>query len=204
MDLVGERWGLLVMRELLLGPTRFTDLRTGLPHASPNVLSERLRELERGAIVKRRKLPPPAGSSVYELTDWGRELGPIVMALGGWAIRSPSFPEDAPVGVDSVVLGMTSLFDGDAAEGLDATLELRLEEDPFRIRIADGKMELDRGRAEDPDATIETDVETLRDLLWQRRELPKALKAGDIKVEGDRRAVSRFVGLFTLPEPAVV
>ena len=202
MDLVGERWGLLVVRELLLGPKRFTDLRAGLPNASPNVLSERLRELERGAIVRRRKLPPPAGSSVYELTDWGRELGPIVLALGGWAVRSPSFPEDAPVGVDSAILGMTSLFDPDAAEGFDATLELGLDDDRFRVRVADGKIEIDRGPVEDPDAVIETTVETLHEVIWQRLEVAKAVRDGEIRIEGDRRAASRFVGLFPLPEQA--
>ena len=89
LDVVGERWALLVVRELLLGPKRFTDLRDGLPNASPNVLAQRLRDLEDGAIVQRRKLPPPAGSSVYELTDWGRELKPVIISLGTWAIRSP-------------------------------------------------------------------------------------------------------------------
>ena len=202
MDLVGERWGLLVVRELLLGPKRFTDLRAGLPKASPNVLSERLRELERGAIVRRRKLPPPAGSSVYELTDWGRELGPIVLALGGWAVRSPSFPEDAPVGVDSAILGMTSLFDPDAAKGFDATLELGLDDDRFRVRVAKGKIEIDRELTENPDAVIETSVETLHEIIWQRLELAKAVRDGAIRIEGDRRAASLFVGLFPLPEQA--
>jgi DNA-binding HxlR family transcriptional regulator len=97
LDLVGERWALLVVRELLLGPKCYTDLRTGLPNASPNVLSERLRELERARIVRRRKLPPPAGSRVYELTDWGVELEQIVISLGRWAARSPTPPGDAPI-----------------------------------------------------------------------------------------------------------
>src|SRR3954452_14710840 len=82
LDVVGERWALLVVRELLLGPKRFTDLRRGLPNASTSILTERLRELEQGGVVRRRKLPPPAGASVYELTDWGRELEPIVTQLG--------------------------------------------------------------------------------------------------------------------------
>src|SRR5438093_1844621 len=85
LDLVGERWALLVVRELLLGPKRFTDLKRGLPNASPNVISERLRELERAGVVKREKLPPPASSRVYALTDWGRELEDTVLSLGRWA-----------------------------------------------------------------------------------------------------------------------
>src|SRR6266498_1732289 len=85
LDVVGERWALLVVRELLLGPKRYTDLRRGLPNASPNVLSQRLGELERAGVVRRHKLPPPAGSRVYELTDWGLELEQIVISLGRWA-----------------------------------------------------------------------------------------------------------------------
>ena len=113
LDVIGERWALLVVRELLLGPKRFTDLRAGLPNASPNVLSQRLRELEQAGVVERRKLPPPAASSVYELTTWGHELKPILLAAGSWALRSPSFDVDAPVGTDSVILGLATFFDPD-------------------------------------------------------------------------------------------
>ena len=147
LDLVGERWALLVVRELLLGPKRFTDLRDGLPNSSPNVLSQRLRELEDAAIVRRRKLPPPAGSWIYELTDWGRELKPIVISLGTWAIHSPSFPRDAPVGTDSVILALGTFFDGDAAGDLSARYELRLSENTFRVLIADREIDVDRGAA---------------------------------------------------------
>src|SRR3712207_6281242 len=111
LDLVGERWALLVVRELLLGPKRFTDLKKGLPNASPNVLSQRLRELEQAGVVRRDKLPPPAGSRVYALTDWGRGLEDIVMALGHWAARSPSPPRDVPIGADSTVLALQARFD---------------------------------------------------------------------------------------------
>jgi DNA-binding HxlR family transcriptional regulator len=202
LDLVGERWALLVVRELVLGPKRFTDLRGGLPNTSPNVLAQRLRELEQTGIVRRRRLPPPVGSSVYELTEWGRELEPIVRALGRWALRSAAFPEDAPVSVDSVALALTSLFDAETAEGFSAVLELRLGEDRFWVRIADGEIEVRRGEAEDPDAIIEADVEALRGVLWQGAELSDALREGDIRTAGDRRAVTRFVRLFAQPDPA--
>src|SRR4051794_40586324 len=92
LDVVGERWALLIVRELLLGPKRYTDLRRGLPNASPNVLSERLRELEQAGVVQRRKLPPPASSRVYELTEWGLDLEEVVQSLGSWASRSPMPP----------------------------------------------------------------------------------------------------------------
>src|SRR3954464_16003618 len=95
LDLIGERWALLVVRELLLGPKRFTDLRAGLPNVSPNVLAQRLRALERVGVVRRRKLPPPAASRVYVLTDWGEDLEPVITQLGRWGARPPLRPGDA-------------------------------------------------------------------------------------------------------------
>jgi DNA-binding HxlR family transcriptional regulator len=202
LDVVGERWALLVVRELLLGPKRFTDLRAGLPNASPNVLSQRLRELEQAAIVRRRRLPPPAGSSVYELTDWGRELKPIAISLGSWALRSPSFPQDAPVGDDSVVLALQTFFDPAAAEGLTARYELRLGESIYRVRIADQTIEAAHGSDDAADAIVETDAGTLSAVIWNGRELSDALRAGDLTIEGDRRAVTRLLRLFPRPQPA--
>ena len=202
LDLVGERWALLVVRELLLGPKRFTDLQDGLPNASPNVLTQRLRELEQAGIVRRRKLPPPAGSWIYELTDWGRDLKPVVLSLGTWALRSPSLPADAPVGTDSVILALGTFFDAEAAGDLNARYELRLGEHSFAVGIADHAIDVDRGTVDDPDAIIETDPETLSALIWERRDLAGALRAGDITIEGDRAAVSRFLELFPPPRPA--
>ena len=201
LDLVGERWALLVVRELLLGPKRFTDLRGGLPTASTNVLSQRLRELEQAGIVRRRKLPPPAGSSVYELTDWGRELKPIVLSLGTWAVRSPSFPDDAPVGTDSVVLALGTFFDADAAGDLSARYELRLDDNTFHVTITGGTIELDRGPAQDPDAIIETDPVTLSAVIWNGRELTDALRTGDLRIDGDRGVVEHLLGLVPKPDP---
>jgi DNA-binding HxlR family transcriptional regulator/putative sterol carrier protein len=202
LDLVGERWALLVVRELLLGPKRHTDLRRGLPNASPNVLSERLRELERAGVVRRRKLPPPAGSRVYELTDWGRGLEEIVLSLGRWAARSPSRPSDAPIGVDSIALAFRTLFDAGAAQGLRASYEVRLGEDGFRVEVADSEIEVARGDADQPDATIDTDTGTLDAVLWGGRSLADAQRAGKITIEGDKAAVERFVRLFPMPDPA--
>jgi DNA-binding HxlR family transcriptional regulator len=201
LDLVGERWALLVVRELLLGPKRFTDLRAGLPNASPNVLSQRLRELEQATIVRRRKLPPPAGSSVYELTDWGRELETVLQMLGLWAMQSPSFPHGAPVGVDSVILAIRTFFDAEAATGLEARFELRLAEHTFHVVIADGRMELGRGPAGAPDTVIATDAGTLSSVLWEGRELDDALRAGDLEITGEPHLAARFVTLFPQARP---
>ncbi len=202
LDLVGERWALLVVRELLLGPKRFTDLRAGLPGASSNVLAQRLRELERAGVVRRRKLPPPAASRVYELTDWGLELEPVILQLGRWGARSPSRPRDAAIGIDSIILALRTMFDPRAADGVRASYELRLGEDRFRAVVADGRFEIARGSADRPDATIETEPGTLAALVFGGRQLAEALRLRDIKIEGDESVVARFLTLFPLPEPA--
>jgi DNA-binding HxlR family transcriptional regulator/putative sterol carrier protein len=202
LDLVGERWALLVVRELLLGPKRFTDLKRGLSNASPNVISERLRELERAGVVKRDKLPPPASARVYALTDWGRDLEETVMSLGRWAARSPSLPREAPIGADSVVLALKARFDPDAAERVRASYDLRLGEDRFRIAVSGEAIEIARGGADQPDARVDTDPGTLTAVLWNGGSLAEALRAGELRIEGDKAAVERLVRLFPLPEPA--
>ena len=177
LDLVGERWALLIVRELLLGPKRFTDLKAGLPGASPNVLAQRPRELEEAGVVRRRKLPPPAASRVYEVTDWGMELEPVLTGLGRWGARSPSKPRDAAMGVDSLVLYFRTMFDSRPAEGLAARYELRLGEDRFRAEIADGRFEISRGSAELPNAVIGTDPAKLAGLVYVDRIPAEALHA---------------------------
>ncbi|MFL5847912.1 MAG: winged helix-turn-helix transcriptional regulator [Solirubrobacteraceae bacterium] len=203
LDLVGERWALLVVRELLLGPKRYTDLRRGLPGASPNVLSQRLRELESGGVIRRRQLPPPAASRVYELTDWGRDLDEIVLSLGGWAARSPTPLPDGPiVSVDSVILALRGRFDPAAAKGLRTSYELRLGDDRFRIEVAEDKIGAARGNADQWDAIIDTDADTLAAVLWGGRRLADAQRAGELTIEGDRAAARRFFRLFPVPGPA--
>jgi len=204
LDLVGERWALLVVRELLLGPKRFTDLRSGLPNASPNVLAQRLRGLEAAGVVRRGKLPPPAASKIYELTEWGRDLEPVIIALGRWGVRSPTKPPDAELGVDSLILSFRTMFDPGQAEGLSACYEFRLGENRFRAEVAEGRLEIERGSAEAPDATVEADSGTLAALVYDDLELDDALSSGDLRIEGDREAVERFLALFPLPELAGV
>jgi DNA-binding HxlR family transcriptional regulator len=152
LDLVGERWALfLVVRELLLGPKRFADLRAGISKASPNVLAQRLRELERAGVVHRRRLPPPAASRVYELTEWGMELEAVVVSLGRWGDTSPARPREVELlGVDSLILSLRTMFDPRAAKGLEASYELRLGEDTFRAVVTDGRFEVDRGAPRGP------------------------------------------------------
>lgn len=202
LDVVGERWALLVVRELLLGPKRFTDLRTGLPHASSNILSERLRDLEQGGVIQRRKLPPPAASTVYELTEWGRELEPIVTKLGAWGARSPFPPDSREIGPDSIVLALRSLFDPEAAGELDAGYELRIGEQRFHVDVAGGEVELGRGPAEDPVAAIAvTDAPTLGTVLGGQLPLDDAIASGAVQLDGSKQAAKRFLRLFPMPEP---
>jgi len=202
LDRVGERWALMIVRELVLGPKRFTDLRSGLPHASPNVISERLRELEAAGILRRRTLPPPAGSRVYELTAWGAELEAVLCALGRWGARAPLAPEDVGMSEDAHILSLRTLFDPELAGDVAVTLQLNLGDERFQAKVADGVLEIERGQAAAPEATVTTGHGTLLALAHRSLELRDAIATGDLEIEGDENAVKRFVCLFTLPEPA--
>ena len=202
LDRVGERWALMIVRELVLGPKRFTDLRAGLPNASPNVLSQRLRSLEQDGVVRRRKLPPPAGSRVYELTEWGRELEPVLTALGRWGARAPDPPPEHGMSLDAHILSLTTLFDPDLAQDFSASLDLRLGEQRFRAEVSDGRLVVEPGEARAPDAIVRTEAGTLLGLAHRRIDLDESMSAGDIEIEGDRELVARFLGFFPLPEPA--
>ena len=199
LDVVGERWALLVVRELLLGPKRFSDLRTGLPHVGPDVLSQRLRELEQAGLVRRDRLPPPAGSRVYELTERGHELEPVVLALGRWGSRAPFAPGRRELGVDSLVLALKTLYDPSRADGLiGTTFALHLGESRFTVRVAP-ELEAARELAEHPAATISATPGVLQSVLWHERPAREALRTGELTIDGDRRAGERFLRLFPLP-----
>ena len=201
LELVGERWAILILRELSYGPKRFTDIRSGLPAASPNVLSQRLRELEAHGIVGRRTLAPPAASKVYELTEWGRELEPTLRSLGRWAARSPHFPDSGHFSPSSLAMNLESMFLGEKASGIEATIGLVLGEESFLLRIAGGSLEVERADVDEADAIVATDPMTLVGILYYGEELAAAEKTGVIRIEGDRTAVERLPGLFELPVP---
>ena len=202
LDLVGERWTLLIVRELLLGPKRFTDLREGLPGISSNILADRLEMLEMSGVARRRTLPPPAGSKVYELTDWGRELETVVAAIGRWGVRSPWRSEEDEIGVDGLMVSFKTMFDPEVARDFDARYEVVLGDQGFGLEVEDGSIRVYRGAPTDQDVRIETDVDTLAALVYEDGDLDEALRAGEIEIEGDRSAVERLMGLFQLPEPA--
>lgn len=198
LDLIGERWALLVVRELLLGPKRFSDLRAGLPHLSADVLSQRLRELEEAGVVRRAKLPPPAASRVYELTDWGRELEPVVISLGRWGSRGPFPDTDTPLGADALMIALKTLFDPALTDGSESEIEITLGEHRFRAQVAGRSLNLARGTAKQPDARVESDPATLAAVLWHGRRVAE----GNVRIEGDRKAAERFLALFPAPHPA--
>jgi DNA-binding HxlR family transcriptional regulator len=196
LDVIGERWGLLVVRELLLGPKRFTDLRAGMPNLSPDVLSQRLRELEQAGVLRRDRLPAPIASQVYELTDWGRELEPVVLGLGRWGSRAPFPPGDATLGIDSLVLALKTLYDPGRTDGLvGSSFELRLGDQRFVARPQGGRLDVTRGAATDPDATIAADPGTLEHILWHG----DPLSTEELSITGDRQAAVRFLTMFPLP-----
>ena len=168
LDVIGERWALLIVRELLLGPKRFNDLLAGLAGASPNVISQRLRELTGSGVIRHRDLGPPARVRVYELTDWGRELEPVVLHLGRWGTRAP-LPEDARWGLDSLLLALQATADPAAVTG---RYELRVGAEVFTVDGTSGSVRVRRGPADDPGATVTTDADTFRAVAFGQRPSP--------------------------------
>lgn len=203
LNLVGERWALLVVRELLLGPKRFTDLRSGLPGISANILAQRLRELDDAGIVRHDRLPPPASHQIYELTPYGRELESVIEAFGRWALRSPSLTMDGPRSTDSQLLILRMLFSPTAAKGVTADLGLYVDGECFHVRVADQRMLLARGLPGQPDATIEARIPALHALFGGQRSLDDLVQSGDVRVTGDRELVARLPHLFVCPRDAV-
>ena len=200
LDLVGERWALLVMRELMLGPKRFGDLRESLPGISANVLTQRLEGLEAVGVLTRRKLPPPASVQVYELTDWGYESEPIFQALGRWAARSPLHDPTLPFSAASFLLSLRTMLDASRAEGLDARIGFRLSEsETFLAHLADGRIEIARGPVDDADLIFTGTPPVVAGAIYGGQPLEALERAGALKVEGDRALAGRFLRLFPLP-----
>jgi DNA-binding HxlR family transcriptional regulator len=204
---VGERWALLVVRELMFGPKRYADVRRGLPAMSENVLSQRLRELERTGLVLRRRLGPPSSAWVYELTARGRELEPVLTALARWGTRVPlSAASTRDLSVDALVFALKTTFDAEAAGALRTTCQLRLGADRFHAEVADGQFRVARGEIDNADVTIAATAPTLQRLVFGDRSLADAEQVGDAAVEGDHQAAEHLLRCFrhTVPfTPAV-
>jgi DNA-binding HxlR family transcriptional regulator/putative sterol carrier protein len=199
LELVGERWALLLVRDLILGPKRFTDLRCGLPRIPTNVLSARLKELEDAGIVRRRVLPRPLAGVVYELTEYGSELEDVLLRLGLWGARSLGEPRaEEIVTADSLMLALRATFRPEAARRLRVSYELRLGEIVFHARVENGVLEVAKGPLADADLTLETDL-TLRLLMSGELSPAEAVKSGKVRLSGNRELLERFVEIFHIP-----
>ncbi|MDX3911658.1 MAG: helix-turn-helix domain-containing protein [Sphingobium sp.] len=199
LDLIGDRWAIPVMREMLLGARRFSDIRTALPGLSANVLTQRLEELEAASIVQRRKLPPPASVQVYELTQWGLESEGLIKALGRWASRSPH-KEPGPMSPVSVILSMRTMFSADRAGDMRATIGLHFGPETYRAEIAGGAITVDRGEIDDVDALFSGDQNALIASLYGG--VPLGDVSDRLTATGNPDLIDHFMHLFPLPPAA--
>jgi DNA-binding HxlR family transcriptional regulator len=199
LDLVGERWALLVIRELMLGPKRFGDLRADLPGISANVLTQRLEGLEAAGVLVRRKLPPPASAQVYELTPWGYEAEPIFQTLGRWAARSPAHDPTLPLSAVSLFLSFRTMFDSLRAQGLKVRVGFRIGAETFLVRIENDEVEVGRAEIDAADAIISGAAPIIAAAVYGGVLLDQFETQGVLKISGDRALAERFVTLFVLP-----
>lgn len=200
LDIVGERWSLLVVRELLLGPKRFTDLQQALPTASPNALSDRLRELADAGVVRRRQLPPPGNVRVYELTAWGRGLEPIVVALGTWALAAPPTAEQVFVSADSAMLSIRTFF-VPTPEQPEVSLRIELRDHGsagmFGVRLTSAGAKVAHEPPEEPDAVLVTTTDALL-AAFGSDDVAGLIAAGGV-ITGDHEAVRHLVSGVRVP-----
>ena len=199
-ELIGERWSALVMREMMFGPRRFTDLRAGLPAISAKVLTERLEGLERAGLVQRRQLPPPVASQVYELTPLGRAADEVLLAMCRWAFAVPGWDRALPTSSAALLLGMRALFDADAAAGLSLLGAICIGGDMFRVSIAERCFAAERGEVADAQFVIDApSTGPLRRLIYGKA-APETLADMGLRQSGDATLARQFIALFSLPE----
>ncbi|MBN8831647.1 MAG: transcriptional regulator [Sphingomonadales bacterium] len=199
LDLVGERWALNILRELLLGPRRFSDLRAALPGLSANVLTQRLTELEERHIVERLRLPPPANVQVYGLTEWGREIEPMVLAMAKWAYRSPGHDRMLPLSGVAMLLSLKINLDAAAAGDLALTLGFDIAGTPYRGQLQAGRLSIEAGAASAPDLAYRGTARGLAARFYGKAPLADLEAAGVLSLSGDRDLEARLVTLFALP-----
>ena len=193
LELIGDRWTLLVLRELMLGGRRFSDLRGDLPGISANVLIQRLAELEQRGLVARRQLPPPANAQVYEATEWGLEAEPIVQALGRWAARSPRHDPTLPISGVSILLSFRTMLSEKRAGDIDARIGFMFGRDHYLARIKKGRIRVARGDLGDADVVFSGPPTALAAVVYGGAPLDL------VGVTGDRALAERFIKLFPLP-----
>jgi DNA-binding HxlR family transcriptional regulator len=196
MDLIGERWSMPLIRELLLGPRRFSDLRASLRGISANVLTQRLEGLEAAGVLFRRKLPPPASVQVYQLSPWGYEAAPIFQALGRWAVRSPDHDPSRPFSPVSLMLSLRTMFDEDAGGDFAARIQLIMNGEPFFWIREKGAIAIGRGEIDQPDLTLTGSPSDIAGFVYAGAALDSVLVAGDL------RLARRLPSFFPMPDKA--
>jgi DNA-binding HxlR family transcriptional regulator len=206
LSLVGERWALLVVRELLKGPKRYTDLIEGLPGIGTNVLAARLKDLEEGGVVQKRKLPPPAASTVYELTEYGKELEEPLYALARWGARSlPPPAKNEEFYPDWGLNAFAALLDPEAAADLSATYVVRVADDVYTVRLEDGKVHVEPGAVDGADLDFTTDQGTFFQMASGGLDPRVASADGRVTVEvGKTAGLERFFSIFNFAHRAQV
>jgi len=201
MELVGERWSMLIIRELMLGGRRFSDLRASLPGISAKVLTERLTGLERAGVLTKRKLPPPGAAQVYELTEWGYLAEPAIQELGRWAARSPEHNPQLPLTPVSFMLSLRTMIDREAARRFDAVVGFTVSGESFLAELRGGEMPVRRANPDEPaEAWLSADVALpLLRVIYGKQPLAEALREGGVALAGDQAQAERFLALFSLP-----
>jgi DNA-binding HxlR family transcriptional regulator len=202
LDRIGERWTLLIIRELMAGPRRFKDLLDGLPGISTNLLTERLTDLKKNGLVSRRVLPPPAGSAVYELTELGEGLKRALLELGKWGAQfAPAAPEGiTPLHLGSYALTPQTFFHPEEAQGVNEIYEIHAGNEVLQVRIAGGEIQVKQGQPWPADAIFYTDVLSYLGLLRGQIHPDEAVSTGLVRVVGDPEALRRFVCVCGLSE----
>lgn len=204
LELLGERWALLIVRELMLGGRRFSDLRAELPGISANVLGQRLEELEARGVVQRRRLPPPAKVQVYELTPWGHDAEPILQALARWAVRSPRRPRGLPISGVGLLLSFRTMFDLKGAKGAEAVVGFRFGEAGYLARIDRTGCEVARGEAGEGQCTFTGAPDAVAAAVYGGAPLTGLEAAGALTIAGNRGLARRFTTWFPLPQPLLL
>lgn len=197
LDVVGNRWALLIVRELRPGPRRFTDLVDGLPGISRKLLTDRLRELERDGILARTELPPPAARQVYELTEDGRDLADAMIPLISWGAKRLREPEPTDTfRARWAGIGMASLADREAAKGVNESYQYLIDDSAFYLTVDDGSVEVHDGRVDDPSVVVTSDEQTWTSVVTGKTKTSAAQAAGALTITGDREALQRFRTIF--------
>ena len=199
LELLGERWSLLVVRELMFGPRRFGELRADLPGISANVLTQRLQGLEEARVLRRRRLPPPASAQVYELTAWGYESEPVLQVLGRWAVRSPDHDPTLPLSAASLMMSFRTMFDPARARGFTGRIGFRIGENQFLAEVAAGALRVERSTLERADAIVAGAATAIAGAVYGGRPLAALEAESALAITGDRARAARFLTLFVLP-----